>query len=239
MARAKETKRFVGIDLGKRTYTLAVINEGGKVTPSNGKTTPEGRQALYRKLERTDRVAIEAGNLAFEMAKEMTAQVGCEVVVLNASKLALIYGSMKKTDKEDSLKLAKLVQRFENSELPVVAVPSDKEMERRKLLAAHRQAKCDRTRAVNRLHALFLHQGLTDVVKKDLAKKVQRDKAAARLTGFEAEESVYVIAKIDLAEKRIAELKAAMDKEREGDGQIKLLETIPGVGPLVAFAFAS
>jgi transposase len=232
-------RRFIGIDLGKRTYEMAVIGMNGKVTPNKGLTSTEGRQGLYRKLEATDRVALEAGNLAFEMAKEMKSRVGCEVVVLNASRLALIYGSMKKTDKEDSLKLAKLVQRFDNDELPVVAVPSDKEMKRRKLLGAYRQAKGDRTRAVNRLHALFLHQGLTDVVKKDLAKKVWRDQAVARITGFEATEAVYVLAKIELAEQRIAELQGEMDKEREGDEQIRLLETIPGVGPLVAFAFVS
>jgi transposase len=204
-------KRFVGIDMGKRTFEVAVIGADGKVTRSNGVTGAEGRQKLYRKLERGDRVAIEAGNLAFEMAKEMISWVGCEVVVLNASKLAIIYASMKKTDKEDALKLAKLVQKFDKSELPVVAVPSDREMKRRKLLSAYRQAKCDRTRAVNRLHALFLRQGLTDVVKKDLATKEQREKTAARLTDFEAEESVYVAAKIDLAEKRIGELQVAMD----------------------------
>jgi transposase len=74
------------------------------------------------------------GNLAFIMAKEIVAQVGCEVVVLNPGKLALIYGSMKKTDKEDSLKLARLVQKYDNSELPTVSVPSDQEMDRRELL---------------------------------------------------------------------------------------------------------
>ncbi|GHT97003.1 IS110 family transposase [Betaproteobacteria bacterium] len=239
MARALEERRYVGIDLGKRTYTLAVINEQGKVALSSGETSPEGRQALYKKLVPTDRVAIEAGNLAFEMAKEMMARVGSEVVVLNASKLALIYGSMKKTDKEDALKLAKLVQRYEASELPVVAVPSDREMYRRKLLAAYKRAKRDRTQSVNQLHKLFVQMGITTVVKKDLAKKAKRDEMAKLLQGLEREEGKYVLARIDLSERRIAELQAGMDKEAEGDGQIQILQTIPGVGPLTAFAFVS
>jgi hypothetical protein len=91
----EEKRRYVGIDLGKRSYTIAVIGNHGKVTTSNGKTDIESRLALYKKLEATDKVALEAGNMAFMMAQEMQERVGCEVVVLNSGKLALIYGSMK------------------------------------------------------------------------------------------------------------------------------------------------
>jgi hypothetical protein len=94
-----EKRRYVGIDLGKRTYTMAVIGKKGSVVHSNGRTDNAGRARLYGKLQKGDKVAIEAGNLAFIMAYEIIAQVGCEVAILNAGKLALIYGSMKKTDK--------------------------------------------------------------------------------------------------------------------------------------------
>ena len=97
----KEAKRFVGIDIGKRTYQMAIVGANGKVTVSNGRTTVEGRQKLYQKLTAQDKVALEAGNLSFIMAKELEAAVGCEIRVLNPSHLALIYGSMKKTDKSD------------------------------------------------------------------------------------------------------------------------------------------
>ena len=46
------------------------------------------------------------------MAKEIQATVGCQVYVLNPSHLPLIYGSVKKTDKEDALKLARKVRSF-------------------------------------------------------------------------------------------------------------------------------
>jgi predicted amino acid dehydrogenase len=82
-----EKMRYVGIDLGKRTYEMAIVGANGKVTMSNGKTTVEGRQWLYKKLCSRDKVALEAGNLAFIMAKEMEAAVGCEIRVLNPSHL--------------------------------------------------------------------------------------------------------------------------------------------------------
>jgi len=60
-----EKRRYVGIDLGKREYTMAIINRNGKMSIHHGKTSGQGRQALYRLLEKTDKVALEAGNLAF------------------------------------------------------------------------------------------------------------------------------------------------------------------------------
>jgi len=102
--------RYVGIDLGKRTYEVAIVGKGGKIKKSNGKTHAAGRQALYNKLRSGDKVALEACNLAFTMAKEIEAALdGIHVYVLNPFRLAIIYASMMKTDKEDSLKLAHIL----------------------------------------------------------------------------------------------------------------------------------
>ncbi|MCL2130237.1 MAG: transposase, partial [Treponema sp.] len=142
----KTKTRYVGIDLGKRTYEVAIVGKGGKVTKSNGKTFVSGRQSLYKKLHSSDKVALEAGNMAFNMAKEIEASVGCRVYVLNPSQLAVIYSSMKKTDKEDALKLAHIIEDCKEERLPLVPVPSDKEMGRRKILASYRRAKSGRNR---------------------------------------------------------------------------------------------
>jgi transposase len=135
MKEKKKETRYVGIDLGKRSYEMAIVEGNGKVKFSNGKTYDAARRSLYKKLRPKDKVALEAGNMAFVIAKEIEAVVGCQVYVLNASRLAIIYSSMKKTDKQDSLKLAHILQDFQEERLPVVPVPSDKEMERRKLVA--------------------------------------------------------------------------------------------------------
>ena len=231
--------RHVGIDLGKRTYEVAIVGNRGKATLSNGKTTATGRQALYKKLGPQDKVALEAGNMAFIMAKELEKFVGCRVYVLNPSHLPLIYGSMKKTDKEDSLKLAHILEDFREERLPVVPVPSDKEMGRRKLLGSYRREKGERTREINRLHGLFVAQGITDVKKKDLATAERRGETVGRLEGLEREEAEHLLTCLLLCEKRIAVLDRQMEKEAEGDEQIEQLQTVPGVGPKVAFAFVA
>jgi transposase len=235
----EEKRRYVGIDLGKRTYTLAVIGKTGKVTHSNGRTSIEGRQSLYKKLDKTDKVALEAGNGAFVMAKEMIAQAGCEVVVLHPGKLALIYGSMKKTDKEDSLKLARIIEQFRDDQLPKVALPSGQEMRRRKLIAAHSRVVKYRTAMINLLHGLFLHQGITTIVRKDLATKEKRDAAVRQLSGQEQEEAEWALRVIEEHEGRIGKLDEQMAAEREGDQQIARLMQVPGIGPVVSLAFVA
>jgi len=235
----KEKKtRYIGIDLGKRTYEMAVVVKG-KVAMSNGKTTAEGRQKLYGKLHPTDKIAMEAGTLAFIMAKEMETAVGCKVYVLNPYRLSIIYKSMKKTDKEDALKLAHIIEDFQEERLPLVTVPSDKEIERRKILAGYRRVQQGRNREINRLHALFVNQGITSVVRKDLAEDEKRKESIKVLNGLEREEAQYLIEILELHEKRIEVLEKKMKKEAEGNETIQRLQEIPGVGPMVSFAFSA
>ncbi|MDR0475644.1 MAG: hypothetical protein LBH43_18480 [Treponema sp.] len=87
----EETKRrYAGIDLGKREYTTAIIGKNGKMNIHQGKTSEQGRQALYRLLEKSDKAALEAENLAFIIAREIMERAGCEVRVLNSAKLPFI-----------------------------------------------------------------------------------------------------------------------------------------------------
>ena len=104
--------RWIGLDLSKKTYEMCYFDQKGKVGRSGGETTKGGRAKLYAKLKAEDIVAMEANSLAFVMEKEMR-QIGCTVVILDASQLSVIYASTKKTDKRDALKLARLVKIYE------------------------------------------------------------------------------------------------------------------------------
>jgi len=43
----EEKRRYVGIDLGKREDTMAIIGKNGKMSIHQGRTSIPGRQALY------------------------------------------------------------------------------------------------------------------------------------------------------------------------------------------------
>jgi len=235
----EEKRRYVGIDLGKREYTMAIIGRNGKMSVHQGKTSDQGRQALYRLLEKSDKVALEAGNLAFITAKEIQERVGSEVRVLNSAKLPFIWDAPTKTDKEDAMKLAHLVEERRDEKLPIVPLPSEKEMERRKTLSSYRREMRNRVRHINTLHALFVHQGHTTIVRKNLATAEKRREAVLILTGPEREEAEWIIKYLELHEQRIKELKGRIQKEAKTDEDMKNLQTIPGVGPVVAYAFAA
>jgi transposase len=235
----EEKRRHVGIDLGKREYMMAVIGKNGKMTVHHGKTSIQGRQALYRLLEPTDKVALEAGNLAFIMAREIKEQAGSEVRVLNSAKLPFIWDAPTKTDKEDAMKLAHLVEERQDEKLPIVPLPSEKEMERRKTLASYGREMKNRTRLINTLHAIFVHHGHTTVVKKNLATVERRRQAIEVLTGHEREEAEWLLKYLELHEQRIKELRKKIKEEAKNDEDMKRLQSIPGVGPIVAYAFAA
>jgi transposase len=248
-----EKGRYVGIDLGKRTWEMAIItrsgkfkvNEQGDAEPEEktarykGVTTAEGRIKLYKLLRAGDKVGLEAGNLAFLVAKELELAVGCPVRVLNPHRLAIIYATDKKTDKEDALKLAHLVTDRPDSRLPIVAVPGEVEMRRRKILGSYRREKENRDRGINRLHGLFVHQGIVTVVRKDLAGDEKRRETVKQLSGLEREEAEHLAEVLKLEEGRIGVLEGKMAEEAAGDREIERLEKIPGVGPKIAFAFVS
>jgi transposase len=246
-------RRYVGIDLGKRTWVMILVRRTGKLVKNErgeeepeeklgtyqGRTSAEGRAKLYQKLRSADKVALEAGNLAFIMAKELEKTVGCEVRVLHPSHLPIIYQTDKKTDKEDALKLAHLLTDRPDSRLPIVPVPSDEEMARRKTLASYAREQRSRNQGINRLHALFVHQGITTIVRKDLATQEEREAVVGQLTGIEREEAEHLVACLALYEGRIAALEKRMAEQVAGDEQIERLQSVPGVGPKVSFAFSA
>ena len=232
-----EQKRFVGIDLGKRTYEIKFINENGSVNGTNGVTSPEGRKSLYKKLRSTDRVALEVCSLAMVMAKEIEKEVGCEVVLLNPSQIALIYRSLKKNDKEDALKLARLVQKYTNEELPKVELPTEHEENIRQILTELRQLKHDRTREINRLHAIFLECGITEMRKKNLANDCNRTESVKSLKGMSLLEAQRCLKRLELIDEQLEDVEESLDAEIEGDRNVEKLMEIPGVGKQLAASF--
>ena len=78
-----------------------------------------------------------------------------------------------KTDKSaprsaDALKLAHILEDCREERLPTVPVPSDEEMAKRKLVSSHRREQKCRTAANNRLHGMFVSQGITSMVRRTL-----------------------------------------------------------------------
>jgi transposase len=218
---------------------MAIIGKNGKMSIHQGKMSERGRKGMYQLLEKGDKVAVEAGNLAFITAREIQERVGSEVRVLNPAKLPFIWSAPTKTDKEDAMKLAHLVEERSDEKLPIVPLPSEKELARRKVLANYGREMKNRTRLINLLHAMFVHQGHTTIVRANLATTQKRQEAVNILTGQERDEADWILKHLELYEQRIKELKGKIHNEAKKDEGMKVLQTIPGVGPLVSYAFVA
>jgi len=147
-----EEKNYVGVDAGKRILDIVRIKSDETLERSQFKTDPKGRAKFYEWVKKKDVVGIEAGCLSFLIAKELK-EKGIEVIVLNPGDLANIYNSLKKTDKEDCLKIARLIKRNPRNELPEVRLPDEYEEKARSLVSEQEYWVTSKTRAMNRLHS--------------------------------------------------------------------------------------
>ena len=211
--RESTVNSYVGLDVGKKTIECCRLSGNGRVHRLSTKTTETGLQKLVTWLKTNDLVALEAGNQAFRIAKFILSSIGCEVVVLNPGDIANIYNSLKKTDKEDALKLARLISRNPVEELPVVEIPSDEVEDARRLLSEQEYwSKCA-TACKNRLHSLFTAAGLTTISKKDLYSSKNRIMALKQLPPKFLPEANRFLHQLQSIEQNLNDTKAAIIEE--------------------------
>jgi transposase len=74
-------------------------------------------------------------------------------------------------------------------------------------------------------------------VKKDLATAERRREAVTVPGGQEKEEAEWILKYLELHEARLKELREKIREEAKTDECMKRLQTIAGVGPVIAYAF--
>jgi len=230
-------RRYVGIDLAKRSMEVCFLTEEGKTTRWSAKTDVEGRKRLVRQLRAEDVVGVEACVFAFSLQRQLREVVGCEVIVLNPGRLAIIHQSTNKTDKLDAYRIGLMVSRFDRSELPEVTVPSEREEEMRTYVSAKQFFTDSRTRLINRLHALYVQAGITDVEGRELKTVAEREKRALGLKGFFGVTAAALGREIAAAESNIDVLEKELERIVATDELAPYLLSVPGVGPNVVTAF--
>jgi len=228
-------KKVVGIDLAKRTFESVRMQDGEKDKWYRGKTGQGDRMKFYEYLDADDIVILEAGSMAFLMAKEIKKYAGCEVYVLNPSELHIIFKSLKKNDKEDAKKLARLGLRNPIDELPLVPVPSDSEEKMRRLVARQAYLKRDLTQQKNRLHGLFVKAGIVNIKKSELAGKANREKTVEQLPGDLRDEAYMLMEVMNMLERQLKKAEQDIKKQLKANpGYTNLVLSMPGIGPIMA-----
>lgn len=146
----------VGLDVHARSVVAAGIDDRtGELIQQKLVPDPGVVIEWLRSLPGPVAVAYEAGPTGFGLCRAVRdAGIRCEVVA--PSKLARPAGDHVKTDARDALLLARLLRI---GELVTVRVPTIEQEAARDLVRAREDARCDLTRARQRLSKLLLRYG--------------------------------------------------------------------------------
>ena len=104
-------KMTAGLDLGDKYSHLCLLDaqSGEIVEESRLRTTPEAFRERFDSMHERLKIAIEVGTHS-PWVSRLLEKCGHEVLVANARKVRLIYGTKRKTDKLDAENLARLAR---------------------------------------------------------------------------------------------------------------------------------
>jgi transposase len=232
--------KIVAIDLGKqKSVACDYCREDGTYEFVTVPTTADSFRALVER-RRPDRVVIEICPMSGWVCDVMRT-MGIETQVAKTTEQAWRWKNIKrKTDRDDALKLAQL-SAF--NQLKLVHVPNLSMRQWRSLIMHRHSLVRRRTQVKNRLRAILLEQAQCPSYGTRYAwtKTHQENlrKLAKPATGCQPEElwRGELTTELDLLavfEQQIAKIDAKLDALGEADERVRLLRTIPGVGPRLA-----
>jgi transposase len=234
-------KVLIGVDPHKASVTVAAIDEatGELLERAAFPQDRTGLRALERWARRFPerRWAVEnAGGLGRHLAARLAGSDESVVDVppkLSARVRVLSTGNTRKNDGVDALATALAASRNER----LAAVEYEAASEALRLLSERREdLVAERTRALNRLHAL-----LRDLLPGGVAAKLSADRAARVLRGIRPKGvsarlrrrlASEVLRDVRTLERKIADLDGRIEAEVEASGTT--LPQIFGVGPILA-----
>jgi transposase len=150
-------ERYVAVDLHKAYVMVGAVNARQVVVlPPRRIELPAWPRWAKANLKKTDALVVESTSNAWDFHDQVAPFVG-RVVVANPRLVKLIACAHVKTDKIDTLALAKLLAA---NLIPEVWVPPIEVREARGLLAHRRRLVQNRTRLMNRLQSVLQRHNL-------------------------------------------------------------------------------
>ncbi len=226
---------FIGVDLHTNSFTVCRLEADGKEQLETFQLAAADLERFCASLDADDDVAVEAtGNSAW-FCSEVRPCVG-RVVVVNPKQFQVIRKSVKKTDRHDARALAFFLSK---DMLPETRLKTAPEGELASLVHTRDVLVKNRTRLINKIHALHVRHGIK-LKKESLSSR--RGLMALTIGRFSALEQVEIKVVRDqilglIAS--IAEIDAAIEPAASDMDGYDGLTSIKGIGPRSAAVLLS
>jgi transposase len=205
------------------------MEENGEVKEQYEMDNREESWETFRSRYSTsgNEIALEVSTTGKFIARKLR-DLGFLVHLADPSKLALIFNTAKKNDREDSYKLAKLLRL---GELPEVHPPSRKSEELRSITRYRKSIGEETTMLKNRIHAILSSQGVsidaTDIFGKKGISEIE--KASKILSDTDRFILSSIIDRISHLSEEMRSVEDQMARMIMGNKNVERLMTIPGI----------
>jgi transposase len=229
---AASQRLTVGIDLGDRASRYCILSEAGEiVSESSLPTTKGGFDSLFGKMP-SSRVALEVGTNSSWVSRQLSA-MGHEVIVANTHKIKLITQSVRKNDRLDARKLAKLA-RIDPELLSPIRHRGERAQADLAMIRARAAAVENRTALINSARGLAKPMG-------ERLKACDADQVKEALADGLSESTQQIVRPLLKIVEAISEQIAVYDQQIEAMAkrypEIALLTQVYGVGKQIALTF--
>lgn len=227
---------YVGLDVSLNTVFLCIVDEMGKVVREEElASTPEaiGIFLLGTGLK-IKKIGLESGNLAHYLKKGLM-EMKYEVVVMESRKMSAILAvTINKTDKNDARGITEALRVGHYKEC---VHRSDEALEIRTLLNGRGTLVNERTHLVSSIRGHLKVYGIKLGKGKDKSFKEQVEENISQLKASTQKTIQALLNTLETLEKEIKKLDKEVIELGKQDPDVKLLQTIDGVGPITALAF--
>jgi len=220
--------RYIGLDIHKHYSVIAGVDRDGQALMEARRVEHEDlEQWLVKHLLSTDRVVIESTTNAWHVY-DLLEPLVAEVLVANPIKVKQIACARVKTDKKDTMILARLLAA---NLVPTVWVPPKHVRELRQLVSQRRRLVGMHTQVVNRMHSVSHRHHLGHprgkrFQEKDMGWREKLEGMERFQLDLDLETKKYLKGQID----KLTEELRRMSHEGPWAEQMLYLMQIPGFG---------
>ena len=224
---------YGAIDLHRRHSQVRVVDAAGRpVLERRIETTAERFTAIFR--AHLPMCVLLESSTESEWVAQCIEACGHEVIVADPNYLAM-YASRTRRIKTDRRDVAALAEACRLGVYRRAHRVSADQRRRRQRLRIRRQIIQMRTQLINVLRATLRQEGLQ--VRTGHASTVLRRLADLSVPAATAELLTPITTLLTVVEAQATQTHAAIEREAARDPVVRRLQTVPGVGPVVALTF--